>query len=321
MGHLMNLMTLVRRSATRWAMLGTLRMSSRLSFRQSRSIGLAMGRLGHMMPFLRNRLRDNLRAAGVDHSDATVRTYFQRYGTCIGESLGIYGTGLDAFPARVRVELDPSTIHRLDEAVAKGNGVVIASPHLFGHEIAAGLIHRRHPLTAIVRESKDPTWEPVKDRWYAESLGLNTVKRPRKETAAEQMRRMLGVLRQGKVLAITPDVITSRSSAVPVQVFGRTVKLSPGMVLLAMRSGAPLITAYGQWDPDPTCPGYQRARVLFTEPFDLPRRGDLETLLRNGLQRWCGWFEDFLRQSPADWQFWLDKGWTKILRQPRAHGA
>lgn len=317
----MNLMNMIRRSATRWAMLGSLRMSSRLGHRQSRTIGHSLGRAAHMMPFLRNRLRDNLRAAGVDHSDATVRKYFQRFGTWIGESLGVYGNSLDGFPARARIDLDPSTIHRLDDAVAKGRGVVIASPHLFGHEIAAGLIHRRHPLTAIVRESKDPNWEPVKDRWYAESLGLDTVKRPRKETAAEEMHRMLGVLRQGKVLAITPDVITSRSSGLFVTFLGRTVKLSPGMVLLAMRTGAPLITAYGIWEPDPTCPGQDRARVCFTEPFDLPRRGDLETLLRNGLQRWCGWFEEFLRQSPADWQFWLDKGWTKILRQPRVHGV
>ena len=317
----MKMMTLVRRSTTRWAVLNSLRVSERIGCRRTRSLGHAVGRFAHMLPFLRNRLRFNLQAAGVDASDATVRTYFQRLGIWAGQSLGVYGAGLDASLAGTKFTLDPDTVHHLDEAVAKGKGVVLASPHLFGHEISAGLIHRRHPVTALVRESKDPNWGSVKDRWYSAALGLDTVKRPRKASAAGEIVSMLRILRAGKVLGITPDVLTSRTSGLPVSFFGRTVHLSPGMVLLAMRSGAPLITAGGRWEPDPHNPGQQRARVVFTEPLELPRTTDRETALHEGLQKWVGWFEASLRRSPADWLFWLDKSWTRVLQQPLAHGV
>jgi lauroyl/myristoyl acyltransferase len=129
---------------------------------------------------------------------------------------------------------------------------------------------------------------------------------------------MLRVLRAGKVLGITPDVLTSRTSGLPVTLFDRTVSLSPGMILLAMRSGAPLITVGGRWFPDPANPTRDRARISFSPPLELPKgdRGDRESALRDGLQRWCSHFEETLRRSPADWLFWLDKGWTKLLRQP-----
>lgn len=317
----MKLVSHLRRSVTRWAVLGSLRASEKLGSRRTRTLGTAVGRLAHMMPSLRERLAGNLRAAGMDASESTVRAYFQRLGVWAGHSLGVYGVGLDQSLASTQFELDPHTVHHLDEAVAKGKGVVIASPHLFGHEIAAALIHRRHPVTALVRESKDAHWGQVKDRWYADALGLETVKRPRKGSAAGDMVAMLRALRANKVLGITPDVLTNRSTGLPVRLFRRTVHLSPGMVLLAMRSGAPLITVGGRWGHDPSTPSRTKARIVFSEPLDLPKGGDRDTAMHDGLQRWCDWFETNLRRSPADWLFWLDKSWTKVLRQPAVHGA
>lgn len=273
-----------------------------------------------MMPFLRNQLIYNLRAAGMDSSDATVKAYFQRLGLWAGYSLGIYGVGFDQSFAPQRFFHDPDTLHNLDAAVAKGKGVVLVSPHLFGHEIAAATMHRRHSFTALVRESKDANWGKIKDRWYGDALGLETVKRPRKSSAAGDIAAMLRALRAGKVLGITPDVLTNRTSGMPVRLFNRTVHLSPGMILLAMRSGAPLITASGQWEIDPARPGQERARLCFSEPLEMSRNGDREAALREGLQRWCDGFEERLRKAPAEWLFWLDKSWTKILRQP-AHGT
>jgi lauroyl/myristoyl acyltransferase len=304
----------LRRRVTRGAAAGALRVAGALGSGPARSLGVALGRFAHLVPALRERLADNLRAAGMDASDATVKAYFRRLGVWVGHSLSIYGGGFDRSAAGAQIELDPDTVHHLDAAVAKGKGVV--SPHLFCHEIGGALIHRRHPVTALVRESKDPGWAAIKQRWYGESLGLQTVLRPRKGSLAGDSAALLRVLRDGRVLGITPDVLTSRTSGLPVTLFNRTVSLSPGMILLAMRSGAPLITAGGRWFADPVAPNRERAVVTFSEPLDLPRGGDRESALRDGLQRWCLHFEATLRRSPADWQFWLDKGWTKVLRQP-----
>ncbi len=317
----MKLLDGLRRRVTRGATTAALRVAGALGCGATRSLGVAFGRFAHLIPGLRQRLAENLNAAGMDASDATVKAYFRRLGIWIGHSLGVYGAGLDHSLVSTQIDLDPETVHHLDQAVAKGKGVVIAAPHLFCHEIAAGLIHRRHPVTALVRESKDAGWGAIKGRWYGEALGLQTVLRPRKGSTAGDIAAMLRVMRAGKVLGITPDVLTSRTSGLDVTLFNHTVSLSPGMILLAMRSGAPLITAGGRWYTDPAAPGRERGRVTFSPPLELPKSSDREAGLRDGLQRWCSQFEESLRRSPADWLFWLDKGWTKVLRQPAVTNA
>jgi KDO2-lipid IV(A) lauroyltransferase len=312
----MKLFDQLRRRVTRGATVAALRVAGTLGCGLTRSLGVAFGRFAHLVPGLRQRLADNLHAAGMDYSDATVRGYFRRFGLWIGHSLGVYSAGLDHSLVSTQIELDPDTIHYLDEAVARGKGVILASPHLFCHEIGAGLIHRRYPVTALVRESKDAAWGEIKQHWYEQSLGVHTVVRPRKGSIAGDIAAMLRVLRAGKILGITPDVLTSRSSGLPVNLFNRTVSLSPGMILLAMRSGAPLIPTGGRWLSDPGDAYRARAQITFSPPLELPKGGNRETALRDGLQCWCAHFENSLRRSPADWLFWLDKGWTKVLRQP-----
>src|SRR5262249_19559571 len=243
----MNWLHSARRHTTRRATLAALGLARRLGCARALSLGVAGARFAHLLPFARQRLADNLRAAGVDASDATVRAYFRRSGLWAGHTLGVYAAGLDRSLAARQVELDPETVSRLDEAVAHGKGVVLASPHMFCHEIGAGLIHRRHPVAALVRESKDPGWARVNNRWYAAALGVGMVLRPRKGSAAGDVAAMLRTLRAGTILGITPDVLTSRTSGTSVTLFGRNVPLSPGMILLAMRSGAPLITAEFRW--------------------------------------------------------------------------
>jgi lauroyl/myristoyl acyltransferase len=304
----------LRRRVTRTATVAALRAAGALPPSTTRSLGVTAGRLARLA--LRERLVGNLRAAGVDSSDETVRAYFRRLGLWVGHSLGVFGAGFDASLVGRQVELDPETVCRLDAAVARGHGVVLAAPHMFCHELGAALIHRRHPVTAVVRESKDAGWGAIKQRWYAGALGLNTVLRPRKGSAAGEVAAMLRVLRRGSVLGITPDVPTARTSGLPVTLFGRCVHLSPGAVLLAMRSGAPLITALSRWVPDPRCTGREKLYVSFSEPLELPRGTDRDAALRAGLQRWCDLFEAELQRSPADWLFWLDKGWTRVFRGP-----
>lgn len=306
----------VRRGAIRTAVRGGLRLAGRLEVERTRALANAIGRSAASVPALRQRLAGNLRAAGMDHSDETVRAYFRRFGFWVGHSLNVYAHGIERSGLTDQLELDPDTVRYLDEAVARGKGVVLASPHMFLHEMGAGLIHRRHPVTAIVRDSKDPAWARMKLHWYKTALGLETLSRPRRSSMVGEIIAMLRVLRAGRVLGVTPDVLASRRAGVPVRLFERTVSLSPGIILLAMRSGASLVTCGAHWFRDPSAPSGERLQVLFTEPLQLPKTSDLEATLRDGLQQWCVAFEAQLRRSPADWLFWLDKGWTRVLRRP-----
>ncbi|HSQ54222.1 MAG TPA: hypothetical protein VLM40_00640, partial [Gemmata sp.] len=203
----MKLLEGLRRRLTRGAMLSALHIGGAFGVRPARSIGLAIGRSAYLIPWLRQRLIDNLNAAGMDSSESTAKAYFRRLGIWAGHSIGIHSADFEESLADTQVELDPETIPHLDNAVKRGRGVIVATPHLFCYEFGACLIHRHYPVTALVRESKDAAWGAVKDRWYHEQLGINTVFRPRRGSMVGDLGAVLGVLRRGELLGITPDVL------------------------------------------------------------------------------------------------------------------
>jgi KDO2-lipid IV(A) lauroyltransferase len=301
----------LRRGSMRAAVHGALGLGRWLGPRPLLEVGRAVGALAGLGGPLRERLRDNFRRAGVVPTEQRLDGWFRRFGTWAGWSLAVYQAGLDASGLLEHITFDDS-VRYLDEAVARGRGVVLAAPHMACHEIAAGFIHHRHPLTALVRESKSAEHGAIKRRWY-EAVGLDTVHRARGSSLVADVVAVLRVLRGGRLLAVTPDVLMPTSKGVPVNLLGRQVSLSPGVVVLAQRSGAPLVTALLQWEEGRG--GWpRRLRVCFTEPLELPRCGDRDTAAREGMQRWCGLVERYLRRQPENWMFWLDKRWTQALR-------
>jgi lauroyl/myristoyl acyltransferase len=195
--------------------------------------------------------------------------------------------------------------------VARGRGVVLAAPHLACHEITAAYLHRRHAVAALVRESKSAGHDAVKRRWY-EALGLETVHRARGSSLVADVVAMLRVLRGGRILAVTPDVLVPPERGVRVRLFGREVCLSPGVAVLAQRSGAPLVSALLEWEDGPG-PRQGHVRIHFSEPLELPAGGDRDRAARAGMQSWCVGAEEYLRRRPENWLFWLDKRWGRAL--------
>src|SRR5262249_11406400 len=108
------------------------------------------------------------------------------------------------------------------------------------------------------------------------------------------------------------------SKGVPVQIFGREVFLSPGMAVLAMRAGAPLVPCWYQWIEDPSAKRDDRALMCFGEPIQLSATGNRGAAAHDAVQDWCRRHEAYLRDCPEDWMFWLDKRWTKVLRRHAA---
>jgi KDO2-lipid IV(A) lauroyltransferase len=300
----------VRRAATRAALHGALTLGRWLGPRALLEVGRAAGGLAGLAGPLRARLAANFRRAGIVPTEERLDAWFRRFGTWAGWSLAVFQAGLEGSGLAERISFDESVAH-LDDAVARGRGVVLAAPHLACHEITAGFLHRRHPVAALVRESKSPGHDAVKRRWY-EALGLETVHRARGSSLVADVVALLRVLRGGRVLAVTPDVLMPPGRGVPVRLFGRTVHLSPGVAVLAQRSGAPLVSALLEWDDGP---GVRpaRVRIRFSEPLALPAAGDRDQAAREGLQLWCAAAEEYLRRRPENWLFWLDKRWTRAL--------
>jgi KDO2-lipid IV(A) lauroyltransferase len=308
-----------RRAATQAAVRGAVKLTRWLGPGRALDLGQGVGSLARLAAPLRRHLATNLANAGIVPTPTILNRYFHRFGCWTGWSLAVYQAGLEGSGVAARLEFDKSVVH-LDRAVAKGRGVVLACPHLFCHEMAAAAIHRRHPVVALVRETKDAGRGALKQHWY-EATGMETVRRPRESSVVADTLAYLRVLRTGRVLGITPDVLLPADKGLPVWMFGRRVTLSPGAVVLAMRAGAPLVTPLAEWlDAEPGRRG-ARIRMYFCEPVEYPAGGDRERTLRDGLQAWCRNVEDYLRREPENWMFWLDKRWARELAAPAAKCA
>ncbi len=306
----------IRRAAMLAAMRGALFATRRLPPRATNALGAALGTgAGAILP-LRARLSRNL-TIGLGPGrvpDGAARTFFRNLGRWFGWSMAIYHRGFWNSGVPDQIGFHESVVH-LDEAAARGRGVILASPHQFCHEIGAAYINGRHKVVAVVRETANPRREAMKERWY-EATGMEIVRRPRRSSLMADTFACLRVLKRRCLLAITPDVIVPPSAGVQIRMFGRDVCLSPGMVVLAMRARAPLVTCYLRWE------ARGPLRLHFTEAVEYPPTGDRERTAAEGLQAWCRECEKHFRTHPGNWMFWLDKRWTRALReQPSPDGS
>jgi lauroyl/myristoyl acyltransferase len=293
----------LRRAGTQSGVRAALAISKRFGPAGAIRLGAALGVAARWSP-IRRRLAANLRAAGIEPTRAILDSYFERFGRWAGWSLAVYQWGFDSSGMGDRFLFDES-IANLDRAVAAGRGVILAAPHDFCHEIAAAAIHRRHRVTALVRESKSAAREAMKQRWYA-ATGLNTIRRPRHASAVADIRAYLRLLRDGRVFAITPDLLAAPGHGVPVRAFGREIHLAPGFAVLALRTGASVVVVEGEYPPG-------NLRLHFSEPVTVTAGDDKDVAIQSAVQRFWSSLEGSLRRHPENWMFWLDKRWARAL--------
>jgi 1-acyl-sn-glycerol-3-phosphate acyltransferase len=87
------------------------------------------------------------------------------------------------------------------------------------------------PLTGI---AKTETWDNTFMAWLFNLWGIIPIRRG--EADMDAMRKTLESLRDGKILGMTPEGTRNKT--------GKLLRGFPGIVMLAIRSGAPLIPLY-----------------------------------------------------------------------------
>lgn len=303
-----------RRNATQLALRNALAATAPLPIGLQRSLALAAASLACTSP-LRQRVRENMRLAfGPSLPAGAPRRYFRRLGWLFSNALTTLHHGLDA--SRVPDELTfDATASVLDDAMAQGRGAILTTPHWVGHELAGGMITRRQTLVMLVREASTPQRTDLKLKWYR-SIGVETVLRPRQSSMFEDAKACLRVLKGGRMLAITPDLLAGPGQGVDVTVFGRDLRLQGGAFALASMARSPIVRTSPRWLSD------NRVIVQFSQGAQPPEGSSRDATMHFGLQDWCNWLEAHLRVHPEDWLFWLDKSWSRALRSvPRTDEA
>jgi lauroyl/myristoyl acyltransferase len=297
----------LRHATTQFAVRQAIAATRRLPIGLQRACVRSLIALAGGTPMLRRRVRENMRLAlGRDAPDGAERRYFRHLGWFLSNALPVFHHGLAATPVADQVRFDES-IHVLDEAVAEGRGVVFTFAHWSGHELMAAIINRSHPTTALVRQAPSPDRMARKLKWY-HALGAEIVLRPNRVSTINQASAYLKVLKRGRLLGITPDLLAGPGAGVETRLFGRPARLHGGAFAIAIAARAPMIRFSCRWQGDSS------VTITFERAPPTPGLGDGDAAIRAAVQDWCGWFERKLAASPETWLFWLDKSWSRFLR-------
>jgi Kdo2-lipid IVA lauroyltransferase/acyltransferase len=195
----------------------------------------------------------------------------------------------------------------LDQALAKGKGVILVSAH-FGNFplMVVRLACEGYKAGAIMRPLKDERFERFlsgeRDRFK-----IHTIKSlPRKECVAETIRS----LRNNEVIFLPLDQ-NFGSGGVFVDFLGQKAATATGPVVLAQRTKAALVPCFIIRQRD------NRHRIVFEPEFQLLRGpGEQESILRN-VQELTKIIELYVRRYPAEWS-WIHRRWKAKPKSPHA---
>ncbi len=277
--------------------------------------------LGRRTPLLARTVAENMRAAGV-YDPAAFRDYFREVARHLCNGLRIrrlarrYGA-VGALAHR-EVGIDRS-ISIVRDSLQSGRGVLLAPAHCTNYLVSLARLAQEVPVHIYLRWSKDKRRVAMKREW-CEAAGLGVIIEP--PGAADPTSRAavcVEALREGKVLAITPDIAQRADEGTPVRWLGHTAFLPTGPASLAMLAEAPMIPLFAR-----AADGKQ---ALYFEPpivvASIPRaEGGRKEAVRRAMQTWTDGFENFIRSHPHYWFLWGDSRWTRVLwNDPKYSGS
>ena len=233
----------------------------------------------------------NLRVAYPDLSEAARRaigraSYVNLAWMLIDVARGAHWTADD-----VRSRVEVVGLEHGHAALAKGAGVVAVTLHLGSFELAmramptAGI-----PITVIGR--------PLGNR-----LLRDEIKRQRESTGSELLAHrnilpeLLRTLRKGRAVVALNDQYARRSRGVFVPFLGARASTSLGPALMAVRTGAPMVTAFvSRLGPD-------RHRLTILPALETPDTGDRRKDAELLTARSNAALEEIIRAHPEQWMW------------------
>ena len=180
--------------------------------------------------------------------------------------------------------------HHIDTALEKGNGVILALPHLGGWEWAGRwMADNGHRLTVVV----EPLNPPELFEWFAKlrsDLGMNVV--PLGPQAAGEI---LAALKRNEVVCLLSDR-DIQGGGVEVEFFGETTTLPAGPAMLGIRSQAAVLPVGVYFTP--SIDGHH---AVVRPPLALERVGGLRESVKVGTQELARELEGLIRRAPEQW--------------------
>ncbi len=188
--------------------------------------------------------------------------------------------------------------HLLRDPIAKKLGCIVALPHAGNWDHAAAYFCSTGiNLTTVVEQLKpEAIFKKFLD--YRQSIGIEAISHKEKSVPILTQR-----LKDGKLIALIADRDMSRNG-VEVDFLGGVAKMPSGPALLALKTGAPLITAYISYLPS-------GIEIFFDETISLPTSGSEAEKIKLITQSIADNFARKIKENPVDWhmlqRIWIDE--------------
>lgn len=200
-------------------------------------------------------------------------------------------------------------VEHLEEASARGEGVIVTGGHIGNFSIVTQIAAIRGFKVAIVAEDVQPPKLYDHVNHLRGSFGIKLIK-----TGTSQVRTIYRFLRENGMLMLAADRDVTEGGE-PVQFFDALADLPPGPVVLAARLNIPMIPAHTVRLPDNT------SIVNIYPPLELQRTGDNERDKQANLRLVARVLEEMIRKAPDQWVV-LQRVWDREeSAQPTAEQA
>ena len=197
--------------------------------------------------------------------------------------------------------------HHVEERLARGNGLILASGHVGNWELGgAYLAARGLPISAVARHMANP----LVDRYLTrtrERLGLNVIH------DEQAVRKVPRAIREGGAVAFLVDQAAVGLASTWVPFFGRLAKTPRGPAVFALRLDTPIVFAGVSRRPD------GRFRFSF-EPVEVPRTGVTDTDVDAIVGAYTSVLEQFVRKVPGQY-LWQHRRWKHLPPPERVRAS
>lgn len=266
----------------------------KFAYRLSDSIGSAMSkRTGKSV----SRLRSNLARVKPDFTETQMNSLMDKS----MKSYMRYWCDTFRFPdwSRDRINQTVEVVgeHLLMDAIAAGTGVIVALPHAGNWDHAGAYFCGKGVKLATVAERLKPELLFRKFLAYREAMGMEVLALDSRSIATLARR-----LREGGLVALVADRDLS-NTGVSVKFFDGVARMPAGPAVLAINTGAPLLTAYVSY----TSRGIQ----IHFQSIEISETGTPQERVQETVQRCADNFAMGIAEYPEDWhmlqRIWVDQ--------------
>lgn len=184
----------------------------------------------------------------------------------------------------------------LMDAVSAGKGAIVTLPHCGNYDHAAAYFCARGAKIVTVAEHLKPEKLFKKFMQYRSDFGMESL-----PLDGRVIPTLIQRIRSGCVVALAADRDLSRSG-IDVTFFGAPARMPAGPALLAIRTGAPLISAYVSYTEI-------GIHIDFTL-IEIPTEGSETERVAALVQKSADLFAQGIAQHPQDWhmmqRIWID---------------